>query len=89
MHLSLGISNNTFFLQLYDETLPKISARHILVADEETAKEIIAKLDAAEDKEATAFFPNLDEEESYCVNEVLDSGVDNDLSYKFLEYRRR
>ncbi len=39
--------------KLYDETLPKISARHILVADEETAKEIIAKLDAAEDKEAT------------------------------------
>ena len=39
--------------QLYDEYVPNISARHILVADEETAKEIIAKLDAAEDKEAT------------------------------------
>lgn len=39
--------------KLYDEYVPNISARHILVADEETAKEIIAKLDAAEDKEAT------------------------------------
>lgn len=31
----------------------EIGARHILVADEETAKEIIKKLDEAEDKEAT------------------------------------
>ena len=49
---------------------------------------LVTKVDA-EDKEATAFFPNLDEEESYCISEELDSGVDNDLSYKFLEYKRR
>ena len=38
---------------LYTEYASEISARHILVADEETAKELIAQLDAAEDKEAT------------------------------------
>ena len=49
---------------------------------------LVTKVDA-EDKEATAFFPNLDEEESYCISEELGSGVDNGLSYKFLKYRRR
>ena len=37
----------------YEAFQAKLKARHILVADEETAKEIITKLDAAEDKEAT------------------------------------
>ncbi|MDE5977139.1 MAG: peptidylprolyl isomerase [Turicibacter sp.] len=37
----------------YDAYHKKLKARHILVENEETAKEIIAKLDAAEDKEAT------------------------------------
>lgn len=36
----------------YDAYKPSISARHILVEDEETAKELILQLDAAEDKEA-------------------------------------
>ncbi|MTN44090.1 foldase [Turicibacter sanguinis] len=36
----------------YNEYTPNISARHILVEDEETAKDLIAQLDAAEDKEA-------------------------------------
>ena len=49
---------------------------------------LVTKVDA-EDAEATAFFPNLDEEDSYYINEVLGSGVDNDLSYKFLKYKRR
>ncbi len=37
----------------YDAYQGKLKARHILVNDEETAKEIITKLDEAEDKEAT------------------------------------
>lgn len=49
---------------------------------------LVTKVDA-EDKEATAFFPNLDEEDSYCISEELGSDVDNGLSYKFLKYRRR
>ena len=49
---------------------------------------LVTKVDA-EDDEATAFFPNLDKEDLYYINEVLDSGVDNDLSYKFLKYKRR
>lgn len=49
---------------------------------------LVTKVDA-EDKEATAFFPNLDKENSYYINEELGSGVDNDLSYKFLKYKRR
>ena len=48
---------------------------------------LVTKVDA-EDKEATAFFPNLDEEESYCISEELRSGADNGLSYKFLKYKR-
>jgi len=43
----------------------------------------------AEDKEATAFFPNLDEEESYYIDSELGSGAENGLSYKFLKYTRR
>ncbi len=38
---------------LYDTYEPSISARHILVETEEEAKEIIAQLDEAEDKEET------------------------------------
>ena len=49
---------------------------------------LVTKVDA-EDKEATAFFPNLDEEDSYCISEELGSGVDNGLSYKFLKYVRK
>ena len=49
---------------------------------------LVTKVDA-EDKEATAFFPNLDEEDSYCISEELGSGIDNDLGYKFLKYARR
>ena len=49
---------------------------------------LVTKVDA-EDDEATAFFPNLDEEDSYYINEVLGSGIDNGLSYKFLKYKRR
>lgn len=37
----------------YDAYQTKLKARHILVEDEETAKEIITKLDETEDKEAT------------------------------------
>lgn len=58
--------------KLYDEKLPEISARHILVADEDTAKEIIAKLDAAEDKEVT--FQELAAE--YGTDGTKDSGGD-------------
>ena len=49
---------------------------------------LVTKVDA-EDDEATAFFPNLDEEGSYYINEELGSGIDNGLSYKFLKYKRR
>ena len=49
---------------------------------------LVTKVDA-EDDEATAFFPNLDKENSYYINEELGSGVDNGLSYKFLKYKRR
>ena len=49
---------------------------------------LVTKVDA-EDKEATVFFPNLDEEDLYCISEELGSGIDNGLSYKFLKYRRR
>ena len=49
---------------------------------------LVTKVDA-EDDEATAFFPNLDEEDSYYIDSELGSGIDNDLSYKFLKYKRR
>ena len=49
---------------------------------------LVTKVDA-EDDEATAFFPNLDKEDSYYIDSELGSGIDNDLSYKVLEYRRR
>lgn len=49
---------------------------------------LVTKVDA-EDKEATAFFPNLDEEESYYISKELGSGIDNSLSYTFLKYKRR
>ena len=49
---------------------------------------LVTKVDA-EDKEATAFFPNLDKENSYYIDSELGSGIDNDLSYKFLKYKRR
>lgn len=38
--------------EAYEAYKPEISARHILVADEEIAKDLIAQLDEAEDKEA-------------------------------------
>lgn len=50
----------------------EIGARHILVADEETAKEIITKLDEAEDKEAT--FQELAKE--YGTDGTKDNGGD-------------
>ena len=43
----------------------------------------------AEDKEATVFFPNLDQDQSYYIDSELGSGMDNGLSYKFLKYKRR
>ena len=49
---------------------------------------LVTKVDA-EDKEATAFFPNLDEEDSYCISEELGGGEDGGLSYAFLKYKRR
>ena len=49
---------------------------------------LVTKVDA-EDDEATAFFPNLDKEDSHYINEELGSGIDNGLSYKFLKYKRR
>ena len=49
---------------------------------------LVTKVDA-EDKEATAFFPNLDEEDSYCISEELGGGEDGGLSYTFLKYKRR
>ena len=49
---------------------------------------LVTKVDA-EDKEATAFFPNLDEEKLYYISSELGSGIDNDLSYTFLKYKRR
>ena len=49
---------------------------------------LVTKVDA-EDKEATAFFPNLDKEESYYISRELGAGIDNNLSYKFLSYKRR
>ncbi len=50
----------------------EIGARHILVADEKTAKEIIKKLDEAEDKEAT--FQELAKE--YGTDGTKDKGGD-------------
>ena len=49
---------------------------------------LVTKVDA-EDKEATAFFPNLDKEKSYYIDSELGSGIDNGLNYKFLKYKRR
>lgn len=49
---------------------------------------LVTKVDA-EDKEATTFFSNLDEEKLYYINEELGSGIDNGLSYTFLKYKRR
>ena len=49
---------------------------------------LVTKVDA-EDKEATVFFPNLDEEKSYYIDSELGSGIENDLSYTFLKYKRR
>lgn len=49
---------------------------------------LVTKVDA-EDKEATAFFPNLDEEKSYYIDREIGGGIDNDLSYTFLKYVRR
>ena len=43
----------------------------------------------AEDKEATAFFPDLNQEKSYYIDRELGSGIDNGLSYTFLKYIRR
>lgn len=51
--------------------------------------EVLVTKVEAEDKEATAFFPNLDINESYYISEELGSGIDNGLSYKFLKYKRR
>ena len=48
---------------------------------------LVTKVDA-EDKEATVFFPNLDEE-SYYISDKLGGGIDNGLSYEFLKYKRR
>ena len=49
---------------------------------------LVTKVDA-EDKEATAFFPNLDKEESYYIDSEFGSGIDNGFSYTFLKYVRR
>lgn len=50
---------------------------------------LVTKVDA-EDKEATAFFPNLDNERiSYYIDGGLGFGIDNGLSYEFLKYKRR
>lgn len=49
---------------------------------------LVTKVDA-EDKAATAFFPNLDTNESYYISEELGSCIDNGLSYKVLKYKRR
>ena len=51
--------------------------------------EVLVTKVEAEDDEATAFFPNLDKEDSYYIDSELGSGVDNGLSYKFLKYKRR
>ena len=49
---------------------------------------LVTKVDA-EDKEATVFFTNLDQEKSYYISNELGSGIDNGLSYEFLKYKRR
>ena len=49
---------------------------------------LVTKVDA-KDKEATAFFPNLDKEKLYYIDSELGSGIDNGLSYTFLKYKRR
>ena len=41
------------------------------------------------DQEATAFFPNLEENESYYIDRILGKGIDNNLSYEFRSYKRR
>lgn len=48
--------------ELYDAFVPNVSARHILVDDEEQARELIAQLEAADDVEAK--FMELAEEHS-------------------------
>ena len=49
---------------------------------------LVTKVDA-EDKEATAFFPCLDESESYYLDKELSSGISNGLHYTFLVYSNR
>ena len=49
---------------------------------------LVTKVDA-EDKEATAFFPCLDKNESYYIDKELSSGTSNGLRYTFLVYSNR
>ena len=42
----------------------------------------------AVDNEATAFFPNLEEDKSYHIEKILGSGIDNNLSYEFRVYKK-
>lgn len=48
----------------------------------------VTKVDAS-DSEATAFFPNLDNETSYYIDRELGSGTDNNLNYTFVSYKRK
>jgi len=49
---------------------------------------LVTKVDAS-DSEATAFFPNLDNETAYYIDRELGSGTENGFNYKFLKYIRR
>jgi dihydrofolate reductase len=50
---------------------------------------LVTKVDA-EDKEATAFFPNLDKEESYYIDRELGAGLTDDgICFIFTSYKRR
>ena len=49
---------------------------------------LVTKVDFV-DREAMVYFPNLDQEDSYYIDEELGSGVEKNLYYKFLRYKRR
>ena len=48
---------------------------------------LVTHVDAL-DPEATAFFPNLDEEKLYYIDRTLGGGNDNGLNYEFRVYKK-
>ena len=50
--------------------------------------EILVTYVDAKDEEATAFFPNLEENKLYYINKILGGGCDNSLNYEFRVYQK-